>query len=375
MASRGRDQEYNQIPRNRMMREIQLVTDLDYGTPHSREAHASAVARRAFVDWNKVAQEIGTQEIGTIDEEIGRQLFHRRGQVRLEELGGIVIVVDNGSLTLRSGELNYRAIWDHVKTRYGDQFDFLTFFADFPVPFGYSFWSPIDFRTQGISPYQPFDIRSDWNTSRLQGFHFINPGHVNLMGVYLQEFGHQWGSFVYFADSPDSAFVSTNLLLGGEPGHWDFYMDDDHSPMNYDFNFTPYMSSHWVHWSNNPPLFDYHAIEGIEYCDLDLYLMGLIPPEAVRPFYFIGNPQQVAPETWTGQRREVTVDMVINAMGTRNPPGGLRENDFRDPWILVTRNRNRGRRTASGLDAIRQDFEWQYHVATRSLGHVDTTLP
>ena len=103
--------------------------------------------------------------------------------------------------------------------------------------------------------------------------------------------------------------------------------------------------------------------------------MGLIPSEAVRPFYFIGNPQQVAPQTWTGQRREVTVDIVINAMGTRNPPGDLRENDFRNAWILVTRNRNRGRRTASGLDAIRQDFEWQYHVATRSLGHVDTTLP
>jgi hypothetical protein len=172
--------------------EIKLVTDLDYSTPYSRLSQAHAVAHRAFVDWKTIAKKMG------------RQKFHRAPEVTVNSLGQIVVVVDNGSLTLQSGELNYQEVWDHVRNTYGDHFDFLTFFTDFSVPFSYSFWSPIYFSTQGISPYLPFDKRDDWNTERLQGFHFINPGHINLMGVYLQEFGHQWESYVYYADSPDS---------------------------------------------------------------------------------------------------------------------------------------------------------------------------
>lgn len=362
MANKKQASEHKRIHRKEMRRAIELVTDLDYNTPYSRSAQAHAVAHRAFVDWKTIAKQMG------------RQKFHRAPKVTVGSFGEIVIVVDDGSLTLRSEELNYPAVWDRVRNAYGDQFDFLTFFTDFPVPFSYSFWSPIYFNTQGISPYLlPFDKRDDWNTERLQGFHFINPGHINLMGVYLQEFGHQWGSYVYYVDSPDSEYGYGDLLLDGEPGHWDFYMDDEHSPMNYDFLFTPYMSTHWEQGDRS--LFEYHATEGIEYCGLDLYLMGLLPPENVRPFYFIENPQQVGPNTWTGQQFEVTVQMVINAMGHRQNPEGLRTNDFRDAWILVTRNANRGAIMASRLDSIRQDFELRYHVATRCLGRVNTTLP
>jgi len=103
--------------------------------------------------------------------------------------------------------------------------------------------------------------------------------------------------------------------------------------MNYDFLLTPNMSTHWVH--REPSLFDHHATEGIEFSDLDLYLMGLLAPDKVRPFYFIANPKKVGPETWEGHKIEVTVDMVINAMGRRKDPADLHTNDFRDAWILV----------------------------------------
>ncbi len=352
---------YRKISRNKLERKIEPATALDYGTPHDRSRQAHAVGHRAFVNWNAVANEIG------------RQRFHRASEVTLSSLGEIVVLVDNGSLTLQGGELDYPAVWEQVRNVYGDQFDFLTFFTDFSVPFSYSFWSAIYFGTQGISPYSPYDIRADWNTERLQGYHFINPEHINLMGVYLQEFGHQWGSYVYFADSPDSQFVYADLLLDGEPGHWDFYMDDRHSPMDYDFLFTPYMSTHWDEVESS--VFRYHATEGIQYCDLDLYLMGLLAPEDVRPFYFLANPKQVGLETWTGQRSEVTAEMVINAMGSRQDPAGLRSSEFRNAWILVTRSAKRGAKMASRLDDIRQDFELRYHVATRCLGRVDTTLP
>lgn len=350
-----------EVCRKDMKRKIQLVTDLDYSAPYERSAQAHAATHRAFVDWKAVARGIG------------RQKFHSAPAITINSVGEIVVVVDDGSLTFPNGELNYLAVWDQVRGVYGDQFDFLTFFTDFPVPFAYSFWSPIFFATQGISPYLPTDNRSDWRTNRLQGFHFINPGHVDLMGVYLQEFGHQWSSYVYFADSPNTDFVFADLLLDGEPGHWDFFVDDGHSPMNYDFLFTPYMSTHWE--QDGLSNFAYHATEGIRYCDLDLYLMGLIPPDKVQPFYFIAGPQQVGPQTWTGQAIEVTAEMVIHAMGQRQDPPELKTNHFRNAWILVTGNAAHGALTAARLEGIRQDFELRYHVATRCLGHVNTALP
>ena len=349
------------ILRKKMMRRVESAAILDHSSSHSESAHASA--QRAFVDWKAIATNLGKQK------------FDAAAATTVDSLGEIAIVLDDGSLTLQNGELNYTAVWDQVRQTYGDQFDFVTFFTDFSVPFSYSFWSGIYLNTQGISPYtMPYDVRSDWNTTRLQGFHFINPGHLDLMGVFLQEFGHQWSSYVYFSDSPDSEDVNTDLLLNGEPGHWDHFMDDDHSPMDYDFQFTPYMSTHWKQREDDSSLFDYHAIEGIEYSDLDLYLMGLLPPEEVKPFYFIENPQQVGPQTWTGQRRDVGIEQVINAMGPRQAPPDLRINDFRNAWILVTRDASLASKMAARLDDIRQEFEMRYRIATRCRGRVDTSL-
>jgi hypothetical protein len=347
------------VPREEIRRPLARVTTLDYEAPHRGHAHASA--HRAFVDWSAVAKEHARQE------------FH--GPAAVESVGEIVVVPDDGSLTLTTGEINYIAAWNRVRQTHGDEFDFVTFFADFSVPFGYSFWSPIHAATEGIRPYAPFDVRGAWGTNRLQGFHFINPGHIDLMGVYLQEFGHQWGSYVYFAPTPDSPFVYADLLLDGEPGHWDFFVDDAHSPMNYDFLFAPAMSTHWEQRPGDPTLFDYHATEGIEYCDLDLYLMGLLAPAETAPLYIITNPQQVGPQTWRGQPFEVTVDMVINAMGPRQAPPDVPTNAFRNAWVLVSQNPAGATKLAARLDDTRQDFELRFHVATRCLARVDTTLP
>ncbi len=358
---KGDSCERKSVYRKEMIRESRQLSVLDDDTSYSRFPHASA--KRAFVDWAAVAKSVGHEK------------FHLSPPISVGTLGEVVVVQDDGSLSLQSGELNYHAVWEQVRLRYGDQFDFVTFFTDFPVPIGYSFWSALYFKTEGISPDPPMDRRATWNTNRLQGFHFINPTHVDNMGVYLQEFGHQWTSYVYYADAPDSDVVYADLLLDGEPGHWDFYMDDGHSPMNYDFQFTSFMSTHWQRRQGDPALFDYHPTETIEYCDLDLYLMGLKEPQEVAPCYFILGPQRVGLQTWTGQRFEVTADMVVNAMGPRSAPAGLRENDFRNAWILVTRNATTGMKAAAHIDDVRRDFEIRYHVATHCLGRVDTKLP
>ena len=151
-------------------------------------------------------------------------------------------------------------------------------------------------------------------------------------------------------------------------------MDDGHSPMNYDFQFTPFMSTHWQQRQDDGSLFDFHATQRIEYCDLDLYLMGLIGKEDVNSFYYISGAQQVGSETYSGAKQTVTIDEVINAMGPRNAPDGLRETDFRNLWVLVTRNAQSAVKTAAHIDDVRRSFELHYTAATRCLGHVDTAL-
>ncbi len=103
--------------------------------------------------------------------------------------------------------------------------------------------------------------------------------------------------------------------------------------------------------------------------------MGLLRAEDVQPFYFIANVDQVGPETWRGERIMVTVENVINAMGPRHASADLPTNEFRNAWVLVTRNERRGAKMASVLDNIREDFQLRFHVATRCLARVITTLP
>ena len=137
MASEKQGPGFRPVARRERVREVKPATVLEYDIPHSRSAHAHAVAQRSFVDWKAVTTQMA------------RERFHREPQVTVESLGEVIIVRDDGSLTLQSGELNYIAVWDHVRRTYGDQFDFLTFFTDFSVPFGYSFWSAIYFNTEG----------------------------------------------------------------------------------------------------------------------------------------------------------------------------------------------------------------------------------
>ena len=54
---------------------------------------------------------------------MGRQRFHISPPITVSSLGEIAIVVDDGTLTLQSGELNYPAVWEHVRNAYGDVFD------------------------------------------------------------------------------------------------------------------------------------------------------------------------------------------------------------------------------------------------------------
>jgi hypothetical protein len=106
---------------------------------------------------------------------------------------------------------------------------------------------------------------------RLQAFHFLNQGHFPVWRyVMLQEFGHQFAAFVRYRD-PITDVTMTDHLLNGVLDHWAPNFDDDKSPMDYDTN-------NWVELPNDRfRMVNLNSNERT-YCNLDLYLMGLLGP-------------------------------------------------------------------------------------------------
>ncbi len=319
----------------------------------SRRHPAHNASDAAFIDWAR----LGSHH----EAKIGDQAIHGTAAV---DINNIAVIEDDGTMVLPSGHINYVRAYRRFRESHPDIYDFVTFFANFPVPFGYSFWSGIYNETQGIG-LGSIDNREAWGSNRLQGFQFMNPGHVNWMFAYLQEMGHQWGAFVYFKNSAGDTGNYSDLLLGGTPGHWDRFFDNDHSPMDYD-------AIDWM--DNGNGTFTSHNIEEIMFCDLDLYLMGLLDPGEARPFYYIENPTLVTGQTYSGTRKNLTVQNVIWAMGKRSPDHTRMQRHFKQAFILVTQNMATVNATAELLEQRRREFTEIFYRATRYRAQTDTTL-
>ncbi|HXG58187.1 MAG TPA: hypothetical protein VNL91_04120 [Thermoanaerobaculia bacterium] len=88
----------------------------------------------------------------------------------------------------------------------------------------------------------------------------------------------------------------------------------------------------------SPPFSNY------SYSGLDLYLMGLASPDEVEPWFYIadsspklGDAYYPPPEsTFSGTRRDVTIQQVIDAMGPRVPAYPGTQRHFRVLFVLVT---------------------------------------
>jgi len=129
----------------------------------------------------------------------------------------------------------------------------------------------------------------------------------------LQEFGHQFAAFARYRD-PNTNATMTDLLLGGVLGHWALNLDDEKSPMDYDVN-------DWVESPNGT--FRKVAIPSDQriYCNLDLYLMGLLGPGEVGEITPLRNVQPVGGSTtdFTATPVRLNIQHFINQEGARIP--------------------------------------------------------
>ena len=294
----------------------------------------------------------------------------------VQDFGDVCVIGDDGSLvkTTPSGTqyVDFVRAYQLFRTRHGDDYDFITFFTDsdhgMPPQGGASFWSGIYNAVTGIG-LGPFNGRSAWGTSRLQGFHFLNQGHFSIWRyVMLQECAHQWAAFARYRD-PISGATMTDHLLGGVLGHWALALDDERSPMDYDVN-------DWVELPSGQ--FRKVSIPSDQrvYSNLDLYLMGLLGPSEVGEFTLLRSiaPVPGSSTDFTATPVRLNLQNFVSQEGARTPSVSTAPKYWREAFIVLTGDIHRVHDLVDAVDLLRQRWERDFREATKGLGQIDTVL-
>lgn len=294
----------------------------------------------------------------------------------VQDFGDVCVVQNDGTVVKTAPDgtqyVDFVRAYQLFRTLHGDDYDFVTFFVDtasgMPPVCGCSFWSGIYSDVQGIG-LGLFNGRPGWGTSRLQGFHFLNQGHFPIWRyVMLQEFAHQFAAFARYKD-PVTGATTTDHLLGGVLGHWALNLDDDKSPMDYDTN-------NWVELPTGRFRTVNLASDERTYCNLDLYLMGLLGSNEVGEFTLLRNVVPVAGSTtdFTATPVRLNIQNFIAQEGARIPSVATAPKYWRQAFIVLTNDIHKVHDLVDTVDFLRLRWEQDFIQATKGLGRIDTVL-
>jgi hypothetical protein len=321
------------------------------------------------------SDDLSALEFGKIHQLSAQDTQSELKSSKIVQVGNVAVLEDdNGSLiTSVNGEeiIDLVAAYQAFEQEFGDGFDQVTFFADessgvpsFDTSFHLTIWNSI----KGIG-LPEYDDRASFGTSgKLKGINFMHSRHLNRL-VMLHEFAHQWCSFVWFREQPEDADKSDLLIQqgGGAFDHWNLYFDDDRSPMDYDV----------IDWQDNGGgRFTALSLAEHErsYCNLDLYLMGLLPPSQVANFFYLTDVESLGNSQFRAQRKNLNIQNIVWAEGERIPDYANSQKSFRNAFVLVTRNAAWADSYASLLDRLRTQTERDFEQATRGLAKMETDL-
>ncbi|MCC7384956.1 MAG: hypothetical protein IT384_24135 [Deltaproteobacteria bacterium] len=356
---------------------------------HIHDATGSDLERAARPDMNRVFSKVRSEK-----ERLGLA-----GAPTVEVRRNFVYTEDtDGTLTIpyqRGDDIQASFEWalQQVYRVLPDEFVFVYLFTSFPTGIGAYFYSPMANTDSGIG--QPrFD---NTGPSPLAGFVFMNywrdfdeqfgqfgPDVVRgfSRSVFNQEAGHRWG--VQFDTGPGVGDGRLNVLLGRDQAHWSYFLDTGGSPME---------GNSWRD-NGNGTFTTRTSVLNYDYCDADLYLMGLIPPDQVRSMFVIESPQvggqrdiynqplgassppQIFdPLTISGTRTDFTIDDFTSRLGTRSPVAGQAPTEWRVVFVMLAgRNNTLSETSKVAFENMVDGYMTGFHTGTRNLGTLDGIL-
>lgn len=289
--------------------------------------------------------------------------------------------------------ISLAAVSKYFYRSHQDVYDFLMVFSDFSISLDSAFAYTISLRNdiRGIMPGKDsiFDRGSSFGSAkRLQAMsnmgslsnYPLDPtvrflGENTSLSVIAHEFGHRWLAFVDTADE---------VLLGRQQAHWSFFNNTSGSVME---------GNEILDLGNG----GFRTVGAVtQYSPLDQYIMGLRAAAEVPPWFVVTQPKiQSFPGaftagcrgsalaacnpyvglSFTGTRREVSLDEIIGNTGVRIPAVQDAPKTFRVAFILLTQKGQTATSfSVSRLDAIRSGFENFFAKAVDGRGSLQTDL-
>jgi uncharacterized protein (TIGR03437 family) len=200
------------------------------------------------------------------------------------------------------------------------------------------------------------------------------PARAPVGDTPLTTLGHETGHlFLAYASVPDAANAANFPMLGYQNAHWAFTYDSEASLLEGEriVDRGPGVSYRFLTTD---------TVQG--YSPLDQYLMGFLPAASVADtFYVAGTPagmQQWHPVKnygFDGNRQNVSIGDVVQAMGRRTPDSGIAQRHFRFAFILVVaQGTGPSAADLAKIDQFQQQYEGAYGKFASGNAAADTSL-
>lgn len=194
----------------------------------------------------------------------------------------------------------------------------------------------------------------------------------------LHELGHRWLLFAQVMENGTKTYALNPL--GSHPAQ---YADTRSAFRVYEANESSVMGGGFF-TDNGNSTFTSGKRHYYGYSFLDLYLMGLAPPDEVPSYFYIANSnpplaQSYYPpenQTYSGTRRDVAMSQLLEAMGPRKPAYPDTQRKFRVVFVLLSDpNAPATDAELALVDGYRREMEAAFVLATGGRGQVATSLP
>ncbi|HEX9187648.1 MAG TPA: CARDB domain-containing protein, partial [Vicinamibacteria bacterium] len=307
------------------------------------------------------------------------------------DAGEIAVIEHDGSsydARRPDGTLNYEArlqVGRRFYEAHADEFDFLVVFTNFPFEtrdatafhlYGRNDVDGIGKPVGSVSP-APFG-----SPSRLKGWIDMadvgqyrerpfslepgDPGFQQTLGVLAHEMGHQWLAEARYRKDG----VVFDDLLGADEMHWSYLLDSDGSFL------------YGADWRDNEDGTFTAAAVRERFSSLDLYLMGLLPPEKLAPLTLLRNPEvdrhRINAEgdvVTAGGTTTILGEDVVAAMGPRRPDHAHSQKEFRLGFVFLTRpGTEPSLDDLEAVERVRRAFGAHFFALTNGAGWADTSL-